>query len=147
MAPVFVKARCCFLGVVVADFRNMAWDAFSVFALAVFFFLCCGRSRSKAGPDSERSGKKACKKYELFGFTTEAHHRNTNKKRTDGNSDEPQISRPDFRFASRKTAKQHKTGPEPHQTKPHKSMWIASGSSMADNALRLGPYMRRSSLK
>ena len=43
-----------------------------------------------------------------------------------GNSDDPQISRPDLRFASRKIAKQHKTGPEPHQTKPHKSMGIAS---------------------
>jgi len=36
----------------------------------------------------------------------------TNKK---GTSDDPQISRPDLRFANRKTAKQHKTGPEPHK--------------------------------
>ena len=50
----------------------------------------------------------------LFGFTTEAHHgkhkqKNENKQKS-GNSDDPQISRPDLRFASRKTAKQHKTG-------------------------------------
>jgi len=64
--------------------------------------------------------KKYAKNMKLFGFTTEAHHGNTNKKREqtkNGNNDDPQISRSDLRFASRKTAKQHKTGPEPHQTK------------------------------
>jgi len=33
------------------------------------------------------------------------------------NKDDPQISRPDLRFARRKTAKQQKTGPEPHKAK------------------------------
>jgi hypothetical protein len=42
------------------------------------------------------------------------------------NNDDPQISRPDLRFARRKTAKQQKTGPEPHQTKQQKPMVIAS---------------------
>jgi len=40
------------------------------------------------------------------------------KRKKPGNSDDTQISRPDLRFASReKQRKQHKTGPEPHQTK------------------------------
>jgi hypothetical protein len=42
------------------------------------------------------------------------------------NNDDPQISRPDLRFARRKTAKQQNPGPEPHQTKQQKPMVIAS---------------------
>ena len=58
-----------------------------------------------------------------FGFTNEANHGKTNKKKP-GNSDDTQISRPDLHFASReKQRKQDKTGPEPHQTKKHTIPW------------------------
>ena len=42
----------------------------------------------------------------------------------------PQITRPDLRFASRKTAKQHKTGPE-HPTKTTQILFFSSNAFMA----------------
>ena len=84
----------------------------------IFFSSVVADLALRLGPDSGRSGKKKYKIYETLWL----HKRGTswlsqNKDKKHGNSDDPQISRPDLRFASRKTAKQHKTGPEPHQTK------------------------------
>jgi len=52
--------------------------------------------------------------------SSEANHGQANQEQKPSNKDDPQISRPDLRFARRKTAKQQKTGPEPHKAKQTK---------------------------
>ena len=93
----------------------------------LFFSSVVADLAPRLGPDSERSGKKLYKIYKtLWLYKRGKSWLSQNKEKKYGNNDDPQISRPDLRFARRKTAKQHKTGSEPHQTKPHKSMGIAS---------------------
>jgi hypothetical protein len=58
--------------------------------------------------------------------SSEANYGQAKQEQKHSNKDDPQISRPDLRFARRKTAKQQKTGPEPHQAKQTKPMVIAS---------------------
>jgi hypothetical protein len=68
-----------------------------------------------------------CKKYETLWL----HNRGTTQKQQEqtknGNSDDPQISRPDLRFASRATSENNKNRGRSHTNQnPHKSMGIAS---------------------
>ena len=74
----------------------------------------------------------------LFGFTTEAHHgkhkqKNENKQKS-GNSDDPQISRPDLRFASRKTANNTKRVLGPQGLKA-----MEIGAKQYDKEAKKGP--------
>ena len=94
---------------------------------ADFFSSVAADLALRLGPDSERSGKKVCKKYETLWL----HNRGTTQKQQEqtknGNSDDPQISRPDLRFASRENSENNKKRGRSHtKQKPHKSMGIAS---------------------
>jgi len=59
-----------------------------------------------------------------FGFINEANHgKKKHKNKKHGNSDDTQISGQICVSPAEKTAKQHKTGPEPHQTKNTTNPW------------------------
>ena len=78
----------------------------------------------------------------LFAFTTETHG-NTNKKREqtkNGNSDDPQISRPDF-VSPAKKAKQTKRSRTHTKQKRHKSMgnMPTADFTAASSSRRFGP--------
>ena len=84
----------------------------------------------------------------------------TNHWKNQKNEKKTQISRPDLRFASRENSEQHSkisnTVAEKLCTRRESHLRVLSGvlrpgqlfsSGVADNALRLGPYMRKSKLK
>ena len=78
-----------------------------------FFFLCCDRSRSRLGPDGERSGKKVCKIYETLWL----HKRDTSWKNQNNEKKHANLPSQICVSPAEKTAKQHKTRPEPTEQK------------------------------
>ena len=91
-----------------------------------FFSSVAADLALRLGPDSERSGKKVCKKYEtlwLHNRRTSWKHKNNENKQKNGNSDDPQISRPDLRFASRENSETTQNGAGATPNKNHTNPW------------------------
>ena len=73
----------------------------------------------RLGPDSERSGKIVCKKYETLWLQKRGKSMEKTKRQTKpGNSDDTQISRPDLRFASRENSEPTQKGAGATPKKP-----------------------------
>ena len=67
-----------------------------------------------------------CKKYEtlwLHNRGTSWKHKNNENKQKNGNSDDPQISRPDLRFASRENSETTQNGAGATPKKNHTNPW------------------------
>ena len=63
--PTQIGPGCCYCFRLVASL--LLKEGPSAFcSVRPFFFLCCGRSRSKAGPDVREAGKKVSKKHETL---------------------------------------------------------------------------------
>ena len=89
------------------------------------FFSVAADLALRLGPDSERSGTKVCKKYETLWLHQRGKSWKTN---TTTRQQRRHANLPGQICVSlaEKTAKQHKTGPEPHQTKNLQIHGIAS---------------------
>ena len=68
---------------------------------SVFFSSVAADLALRLGPDSERSGRKVCKKYETLWLHKRGKSwKNQHNEKKHGNSDDTQISRPDLRLRS-----------------------------------------------
>ena len=76
-----------------------------------FFSSVAADLALRLGPDSERSGRKVCKKYETLWLHKRGKPwKNQQKRKKHGNRDDTQISRPDLRFASRENSEKTQNG-------------------------------------
>ena len=104
----------------------------------VFFSPVAADLALRLGPDSVRSGRKVCKKYETLWLHKRGKPwKNKHNKKKHGKSDDTQISQPALRFASIESSEttQKGAGATPNK-KPHKSMGVAYTIGLSPPCLR-----------
>ena len=107
------ESVCCYCIILISESLKVA-----------FFSSVAADLALRLGPDSERSGKKVCKLYEtLWLHKRGTSWKNQNNEKKHGNSDDPQISRPDLRFASRENSETTQNGAGATPNKNHKNPW------------------------